>query len=131
MSVSKSSTPRKPRRNKANSNAFHSKLWPVQAMIVSRSASHIASTLSAQQRINALAEALAEVAKDFGDDAIDGFLIALKNWFAQRDYGAAIELVGYFQEHGRLPEIAPTSETGRRVTRGGSKDDNAPSFRVA
>ncbi len=123
MSVSK-------RRKKAHSTSFDSKLWPVHAMIVSRSASHIASTLSAQQRINALAEALAEVAKDFGDDAIEGFLIAMKSWFAQREYGAAIELVGYFQEHGRLPEIAPQPQTGRCVSRGGSKDANAPSLRA-
>jgi hypothetical protein len=124
MSVSKG-------RKKPHSNAFDSKLWPVHAMVVSRSASHIASTLSAQQRINALAEALAEVAKDLGDDAVDGFLIAMKSWFAQRDYGAAIELVGYFQEHGRLPEIAQPSKTARGVTRVGSKDDNAPSLRAA
>ncbi|KQR74584.1 hypothetical protein ASG35_17695 [Burkholderia sp. Leaf177] len=124
MSVSKG-------RKKANSSAFDSKLWPVHAMTVSRSASHIASTLSPQQRINALAEALADVAKDFGDDAIDGFLVAMKGWFAQRDYGAAVELVGYFQEHGRLPEIAPPSQTARRGSRGSSKNVNTPSLRAA
>jgi hypothetical protein len=131
MSVNISSKPRRPGRKKTHSAAFDIKLWPVHAMIVSRSASHIASTLSAQQRINALAEALAEVVKDLGDDAIDGFLIALKCWFVQREYGAPVELVEYFQEHGRLPEIEQPSQTGRRVSRGASKDDNVPSLRAA
>ena len=94
-------------------------------MIVSRSASHIASMLSAPQRINALAESLGEVTKNYGDDAIDGFLIALKNWFVQREYGAAIELVGYFQEHGRLPEIVQPLQSGRRASRAGSKNNTA------
>ena len=68
----------------------------------------------------------------FGDDAIDGFLIALKSWFVQREYGAAIELIGYFQEHGRLPEIAQPSQTGgRRISRRSSKDDNVTSLRAA
>ncbi|MGV7241333.1 hypothetical protein [Caballeronia sp. M23-90] len=132
MSASKSNKLRKPARKKTKNPAFDSKLWLVHAMIVSRSASHIASTLSAQPRINALAEALAEVAQDFGDDAIDGFLIALKSWFVQREYGAAIELIGYFQEHGRLPEIAQPSQTGgRRISRRSSKDDNVTSLRAA
>jgi hypothetical protein len=131
MPVSNSRKPRRTSRKKTHSSAFDIKLWPVHAMIVARSASHIASTLSAQQRNNALAEALAEVAKEFGDDAIDGFLIALKSWFVQREYGAAVELVGYFQEHGCLPEIEQPSQTGRRASRGGSKDDNVPSLRAA
>ncbi|WP_165091885.1 MULTISPECIES: hypothetical protein [unclassified Caballeronia] len=100
---------------------FGIKCWPVQAMTVSRSASHIASTLSASQRNNALAEALAEVTKDYGDKAIDAFLDALKGWFNQRDYRVAAELVDYFQTHGCLPEIEQPASPRRRISRGTSK----------
>jgi hypothetical protein len=106
-----------------NTNAtFDSTLWPAQAMIVSRSASHIASTLSASQRNNALAEAVAEITKDYGDKAVDAFLDALKGWFNQRDYRAAAELVDYFQTHGCLPEIAQPAQPRRRASRRTSTD---------
>src|SRR5471030_2911152 len=106
------------------STRFDIKLSPVQAMTVSRNASHIASTLSASQRNNALAEAVAEVTKDYGDQAVDTFLDALKGWFNQRDYRAAVELVDYFQAHGCLPEIAQPAPPRRRVSRGTSKVDS-------
>jgi hypothetical protein len=99
---------------------FDTKTCSVHAMIVSRSASHIASTLSASQRNNALAEAVAEVTKDYGDQAVDTFLDALKGWFNQRDYRAAAELVDYFQAHGCLPEIAQPAPPRRRASRGPS-----------
>jgi len=90
-------------------------------MTVSRNASHIASTLSASQRHNALAEAIAEVTKDYGDKTIDAFLDALKGWFNQRDYRVCGELVDYFQTHGCLPEIEQPSSPRRRILRGTSK----------
>jgi hypothetical protein len=116
-----------------NINAtFDSKLWPAQAMIVSRSASHIASTLSASQRNNALAEAVAEVTKDYGDKAVHAFLDALKGWFNQREYRAAAELVDYFQTHGCLPEIAQPAPPRRRASRGTStKADSTCSANAA
>ena len=101
-------------------------------MIVSRSASHIASTLSASQRNIALAEAVAEVTKDYGDKAVDAFLDALKGWFNQRDYRAAIELVDYFQTHGCLPEIAQPPPPRRRASRSTStKEDSTSSANAA
>jgi hypothetical protein len=101
-------------------------------MIVSRSASHIASTLSASQRNIALAEAVAEVTKDYGDQALDAFLDALKCWFNPRDYRAAAELVDYFQAHGCLPEIAQPAPTRRRASRGPStKADSTCSVSAA
>lgn len=93
-------------------------------MIVSRSASHIASTLSESQRNNALAEAIAEVRKDYGDKAVDPFLDALKEWFNQRDYRVAAELTGYFQRHGYLPEIEQSASPRRRIARGTSKAES-------
>jgi len=94
-------------------------------MTVSRNASHIASTLSASRRNNALAEAIAEVTKDHGDKAVDAFLDALKGWFNQRNYQAAAELVDYFQTHGCLPEIAQPAPPRRRISRVTSKADSA------
>jgi hypothetical protein len=110
---------------------FDIKLSPVQSMTVSRNASHIASTMSASQRNNALAEAVAEVTKDYGVKAIDSFLHALKGWFNQRDYQAAAELVDYFQTHGCLPEIAQPAPPRRRVSRGTSKADSRCSANAA
>lgn len=89
-------------------------------MVLSRSASHIASTLSASQRNNALAEAVAQVTKDYGDKAVDTFLDALKGWFNQRDYRAAAELVDFYQTHGCLPEIAEPTPPRRRTSRSAS-----------
>ncbi|WP_158934336.1 hypothetical protein [Burkholderia sp. S171] len=100
-------------------------------MTVSRNASHIASTLSASQRNNALAEAVAEVTKDYGDKAVNAFLDALKGWFNQRDYQAAAELVDYFQMHGCLPEIARPAPPRRRTSRNTSKADSACSANAA
>ena len=127
MKASTENPSRKPRQTKGHSAAFDSKLLPAHAMIVSRSASHIASTLSAPQRINALAEALAEVAKDHGDNAIEGFLIELKSWFIKRDYGAAVELVSYLQEQGCLPDIPQTTPSRRDA----SKDNSVLPRRAA
>jgi hypothetical protein len=100
-------------------------------MTVSRNASHIASTLSASQRNNALAEAVAEVTKDYGDKAVDAFLDALKGWLNQRNYQAAAELVDYFQTHGCLPENAQPATARRRSSRGTSKADSTYSANVA
>jgi len=102
---------------------FGIKFGPVQAMTVSRSASHIASTLSASRRNNALAEAVAEVTKDYGDKAVNAFLDALKGWFNQRDYRVVTELVDYFQTHGCLPKIEQPASPRRRISRDTSKAD--------
>ena len=101
-------------------------------MVLSRSASHIASTLSASQRNNALAEAVAQVTKDYGDKAVHAFLDELKGWFNQRDYRAAAELVDYYQTHGCLPEIAQPAPPRRRASRSASTEaDNTCSARSA
>jgi len=132
MSTSQQSRTHTTSRARNTNAAFDSKLWPAQAMIVSRSASHIASTLSASQRNIALAEAVAEVTKDYGDQAVDAFLDALKGWFNQRDYRAAAELVDYFQAHGCLPEIAQPAPPRRRASRGPStKADSTCSANTA
>src|SRR5471030_1494944 len=132
MSTSQQSRTHRTNRARNTNATFDSKLWPAQAMIVSRSASHIASTLSAPQRNNALAEAVAEVTKDYGDQAVDTFLDALKGWFNQRDYLAAAELVDYFQAHGCLPEIAQPAPQRRRASRGPStKADSTCSANAA
>ena len=100
-------------------------------MTVSRNASHIASTLSASQRHNALVEAIAEVTKDYGDNAVDAFLEALKGWFNQRDYLVCAELVDYFQTHGCLPEIEQPASPRRRISRGTSKVNGSGSAHAA
>jgi len=131
MRTSEQSRTHKTRRVTSIGTRFDIKLSPVQAMTVSRNASHIASTLSASQRNNALAEAVAEVTKDYGDKAVDAFLDALKGWLNQRNYQAAVELVDYFQTHGCLPENAQPATARRRSSRGTSKADSTYSANVA
>lgn len=115
-------------RVKVSHSAFDANLWPMHAMIVSRSASHIASTLSAPQRMAALSESVEEVTQEYGPDAVAPFLLAIGTWLAQREYHEAVQLVNHMQLHGSLPEIADAKPSRSRSRASACKESSSRAY---
>ena len=63
--------------------AFNPKKNPLHAMVVSRSASHLASTLNPQKSHEALAEAVANVVREYGKQALPSFLARIEAWLIE------------------------------------------------
>jgi len=98
--------------------AFNPKKNPLHAMVVSRSASHLASTLNTQKSHEALAEAVANVVRAYGKQALPSFLVCIEDWLTTRGHVAVTDLVAFYASHGTFPELlaVPHSHAGKRRT---------------
>jgi hypothetical protein len=99
-------------------SAFNPKKNPLHAMVVSRSASHLASTLNPQKSHEALAEAVANVVREYGKQALPSFLACIEDWLTARGHIAVTDLVAFYASHGAFPELlaVPHSRAGKRRT---------------
>ena len=99
-------------------SAFNPKKNPLHAMVVSRSASHLASTLNPQKSHEALAEAVANVVREYGKQALPSFLACIEDWLTARGHVAVTDLVAFYASHGAFPELlaVPHSRAGKRRT---------------
>ena len=99
-------------------SAFNPKKNPLHAMVVSRSASHLASTLNPQKSHEALAEAVANVVREYGKQALPSFLACIEDWLTARGHIAVTDLVAFYASHGTFPELlaVPHRRIGKRRT---------------
>jgi hypothetical protein len=98
--------------------AFNPQLHPMHAMLVSRSASHVASSLRQEGRDEALAEGVAEVIAHCGHAGLGLYLAAVWHWLDEREYFTAADGVQHYIETGTIPTMKPTPRvTGRRDAR--------------
>jgi hypothetical protein len=96
--------------------AFNPQVFPMHAMIVSRSASYLASTLGEQKSHEALTEILDDFKKDYGVQTVPLFLGYIVNWLVSRNYPTAATLASFYASHGTYPELS-VAITGRVVQR--------------
>jgi hypothetical protein len=93
--------------------AFNPQLHSMHAMLVSRSASHVASALRKEGRDEALAEGVAEVIAHCGHAGLGLYLAAVWHWLDERGYVIAAETVQHYIETGTVPVV----KTVPRMTR--------------
>jgi hypothetical protein len=91
----------------------------MHAMLVSRSASHVASSLRKEGRDEALAEGVAEVIAHCGHAGLGLYLAAVWHWLDERDYHEAAEAVQHYIETGTIPaaKLTPRLARGRLSVR--------------
>jgi hypothetical protein len=94
--------------------AFNPQLHTMHAMLVSRSASHVASALRQEGREEALSEGVADMIAHCGHAGLGLFLAAVWHWLDEREYHEAAEAVQHYIETGATPTDKPTP----RVIRG-------------
>jgi hypothetical protein len=94
--------------------AFNPQLHTMHAMLVSRSASHMASALRKEGRDEALAEGVADMIAHCGHAGLGLFLAAVWHWLDERDYHEAAEAVQHYIETGSVPTVKPTPRAARR-----------------
>ncbi|VXC68456.1 conserved hypothetical protein [Burkholderia sp. 8Y] len=85
----------------------------MHAMLVSRSASHIASAFTATGRDQALAEGIADVIAHCGHAGLGLFLAAVWHWLDERDYYDAADTVQGYIENGKMPKLKTTPHSAR------------------
>ncbi|WP_244816521.1 hypothetical protein [Caballeronia sp. Lep1P3] len=95
------------------SSAFNAKLHPLHAMLVSRSASHIASAFTASGRDQALAEGIGDVIAHCGHAGLGLYLAAVWHWLDERNYDEAADAVQHYIESGTIPAL----KTARKIMR--------------
>ena len=94
-------------RKKVGSNSrFNPHRIPVDAMFVSRAASHLASTTSLESLTDALEEVLSDTTLQYGSRAQVPVLENVRAWLLERRYPEAVALVAYRLKHGKLPDAA-------------------------
>lgn len=82
-------------------------------MLVSRSASHVASALTADGRDEALAEGIGDFIAHCGRAGLGLYLAAVWHWLDERDYFDAADAVQHYIESGTIPAPKATP----RITR--------------
>jgi hypothetical protein len=95
------------------SRTFNPQLHPMHAMLVSRSASHIASAFTETGRDEALAEGIAAVIAHCGHAGLGLFLAAVWHWLDERDYYDAADAVQDYIEKGKMPKLKTKPQTAR------------------
>ena len=95
-------------------NTFNPQLHTMHAMLVSRSASHVASAMRPEGRDDALAEGIADVIAHCGHAGLGLFLAAVWHWLDERDYHEAADGVQHHIESGTMPTIKPAPTVTRR-----------------
>lgn len=96
------------------SRTFNPQLHPMHAALVSRSASHIASSLQDQGRDEALAEGVGDFIAHCGHMGLGLFLASIWHWLDERDYHDAAERVQHYIETGTMPKVKATPRVPRR-----------------
>jgi hypothetical protein len=86
----------------------------MHAMLVSRSASHVASSLRQEGRDEALAEGITDFIAHCGHAGLGLFLAAVWHWLDERDYHEAADSVQHCIETGAVPNVKPTPRVARR-----------------
>ncbi|WP_321800639.1 hypothetical protein [Caballeronia sp. J97] len=86
----------------------------MHAMLVSRAASHVASSMRPEGRDEALAEGIADVIAHCGHAGLGLFLAAVWHWLDERDYHEAADAVQHYIETGTMPTVKPTTKLARR-----------------
>jgi len=86
----------------------------MHAMLVSRSASHLASAFTASGRDEALAEGINDVIAHCGHAGLGLFLAAVWHWLDERDYSDAAGAVQHYIESGTMPVLRATPKAVRR-----------------
>jgi hypothetical protein len=93
---------------------FNPQLHTMHAMLVSRSASHVASAMRPEGRDEALAEGIADVIAHCGHAGLGLYLAAVWHWLDERDYHEAAEAVQLHIERGTMPTLKPALKMTRR-----------------
>ncbi|SAK65528.1 hypothetical protein AWB75_03031 [Caballeronia catudaia] len=93
---------------------FNPQLHTMHAMLVSRSASHVASAMRPEGRDEALAEGIAGVIAHCGHAGLGLFLAAVWHWLDERGYHEAADAVQHHIESGTMPTLKPTTKLARR-----------------
>ena len=93
---------------------FNPHLHPMHAMLVSRTASHVASALRPEGRDEALAEGVADVIAHCGHAGLGLFFAAIWHWLDERDYEEAASAVQHYIENGMMPPPEGTPRVVRR-----------------
>lgn len=93
---------------------FNPQLHTMHAMLVSRAASHVASSLRPEGRDEALAEGITEVIAHCGHAGLGLFLAAVWHWLDEREYHEAADTVQHYIESGTIPTRRPTPRVSRR-----------------
>jgi hypothetical protein len=94
--------------------AFNPQLHAMHAMLVSRSASHLASALRQEGRDEALAEGVAEMIAHCGHAGVGLYLAAVWHWLDERGYNDAAGSVQHYIENGTVPVARPAPRASRR-----------------
>ena len=94
-------------QRKQSLSTFNPQLHTMHAMLVSRAASHVASSLRPEGRDEALAEGIAELIAHCGNAALGLFLAAVWHWLDERDYEEAADAVQHYIESGTMPTLKP------------------------
>jgi hypothetical protein len=94
--------------------AFNPQLHPMHAALVSRSASHMASSLRQEGRDEALAEGIADFIAHCGHDGLGLYLAAVWHWLDEREYHEAADAVQHCIETGIVPNLRPAPRMSKR-----------------
>ncbi|GAB5094536.1 hypothetical protein P9250_10415 [Caballeronia sp. LP006] len=92
---------------------FNPQLFSMHAMLVSRSASHVASALQEPGRDAALAEGVADFIAHCGHTGLGLFLAAVWHWLDERGYYDAAERVQHYIETSSVPKVKATPRAMR------------------
>lgn len=93
---------------------FNPHLQPMHAMLVSRTASHVASALRPEGRDEALAEGVADIIVHCGHAGLGLFLAAIWHWLDERDYEEAADAIQHYIASGTMPAPKATPKVVRR-----------------
>ncbi|KIG08847.1 hypothetical protein [Caballeronia concitans] len=96
------------------SRTFNPHLHPMHAMLVSRTASHVASAFTTHGRDEALAEGIADVIAHCGHEGLGLFLAAVWHWLDERRYFDAADAVQHHIESGTMPTLKTTPRIAPR-----------------
>jgi hypothetical protein len=95
-------------------NTFNPQLHTMHAMLVSRTASHLASAMRPEGRDEALVGGITEVIAHCGHAGLGLFLAAIWHWLDERDYHEAADAVQHYIESGTMPTVKATPKVVRR-----------------
>jgi hypothetical protein len=96
------------------SRTFNPQLHSMHAMLVSRTASHVASAFTSYGRDQSLAEGIADVVAHCGHAGLGLFLAAIWHWLDERRYFDAADAVQHYIESGTMPTLKPEPRIARR-----------------
>jgi hypothetical protein len=98
---------------KASTNALRSAAPAAldsYSLEIARGGSYLASTITAQSRDATLTETVQNFVYLHGKAHLPAFLSAVEDWLLHRNYEKLAEVVAYYREHGKTPEVLEPSK---------------------